>query len=220
MTADPRMVGPTVMTQDHSITSWILALKAGDVSAAQRLWERYYRRLVGLARARLRAVPRAAQDEEDVALVAFDGFVRGVLAHRFPRLDDRDDLWRLLVALTVRRAIDLRLHEGRDRRGGGRTRPLSEVTDDELAAACGSEPSPELAAQVVDELDALMARLPEPVLRTVAQKKLEGYTNAEIAAGLGCSLATIERKIQRIRRAWAHEVTPDPDAGPEMFPAG
>jgi RNA polymerase sigma factor (sigma-70 family) len=204
------------MSHEHSITSWILALKAGDVAAAQRLWERYYRRLVGLARARLRATPRAAQDEEDVASVAFDGFVRGVLAHRFPRLDDRDDLWRLLVALTVRRAIDLRLREGRDRRGGGRARPLSDVSDDELAAACGSEPSPELAAQMVDELNALMTRLPDSLLRTVAQKKLEGYTNAEIAAGLGCSLATVERKLQRIRDTWADDVTPDPGAGPGM----
>src|SRR5262245_44675075 len=76
---------------------WIAQLKAGDAAAAQRLWEGYYRRMVGLARAKLRSVPRAAADEEDVALSAFDSFCQGAEGGRFPRLGDRDDLWQLLL---------------------------------------------------------------------------------------------------------------------------
>src|SRR5262245_56689393 len=55
------------MRPEASVTQWIDRLKAGDPDAAQRLWERYFRRLVGLARRKLRAAPRRAADEEDVA---------------------------------------------------------------------------------------------------------------------------------------------------------
>ena len=61
---------------EGSITGWIAGMKAGDLAAAQPLWERYFARMVDLARARLRASgPRgrdAASDEEDAALSAFD----------------------------------------------------------------------------------------------------------------------------------------------------
>src|SRR6202034_1431934 len=93
---------------DGSVTRWIGDLKAGGAAAAQPLWERYFDRLVRLARNKLRARPRraAVEDEEDAALSAFDSFCRGAARGRFPRLTDRDDLWRLLVVLTVRKALD------------------------------------------------------------------------------------------------------------------
>src|SRR5690349_4606330 len=91
---------------ERSVTRWIGSLKAGDADAAQRLWERYFGALVRLAYARLRGAPRAAADEEDAALSAFDSFCRGAARGRYPRLDDRDDLWRLLVVITERKALD------------------------------------------------------------------------------------------------------------------
>src|SRR4051812_38496320 len=90
---------------DHgSVTLWLGALRAGDLDAAQPLWERYFARLVRLARARLHATPRADADEEDAALSAFDSFCDGAARGRLPRLADRDELWRLLVVLTARKA--------------------------------------------------------------------------------------------------------------------
>ena len=94
------------MTLQGSVTLWIGHLQAGDDGAAQKLWERYFRRLVGLARKKLRDTPRRAADEEDVALSAFDSFCRGVRRGRFPQLDDRNNLWRLLVTVTARKAFD------------------------------------------------------------------------------------------------------------------
>jgi hypothetical protein len=58
------------MNTGNSVTQWISALKQGDPSAARGLWEVYFRRLVGLAHARLRGTPRRIADEEDVALGA------------------------------------------------------------------------------------------------------------------------------------------------------
>jgi hypothetical protein len=91
---------------DHgSVTRWIANLKNGEDSAPQRLWERYFARMVELARTRLRAGGRkdVASDEEAAALSAFDSFCEGVARGRFPQLSDRDDLWRLLVVITARK---------------------------------------------------------------------------------------------------------------------
>ena len=122
------------MSCDGSVSRWFDPLRAGDPVAAQRLWERYFSRTVSLARKKLQGSPRRAADEEDVALLAFASFCKGVEEGRFPRLDDRDDLWRLLGTLTARKAAHLRRDEGRLKRGGG-LKP-----DEEAPADSGEEP--------------------------------------------------------------------------------
>lgn len=187
------------------ITVWLEQLKAGDPAAAQPLWETFFARLVGLARARLRGTPRALADEEDVALSAFDSFCRGAGAGRFPRLNDRDDLWQLLVVLTVRKAAGLARFQGRQRRAG--PGQAADPGDDgsPLAQAAGAEPTPEFAAQVAEEYRRLLSLLADAELRSVAVWKMEGYTNAEVAAKLGRSEGTVERKLALIRKCWERE---------------
>ena len=191
----------------NSVTHWIRALKQGDESAAQGLWEAYFRRLVGLAHARLRDASRRVADEEDVALSAFHSFCQGARAGRFPRLDDRNDLWQILVLITVRKAIDLRNYAGRASRGAGRVHGLSELPPQGLEAIGGDEPTPALAAQLAEEYQRLMNQLGDSTLQSVATWKLEGYTDAEIAARLGCVTRTVERKLARIRGKWAREMS-------------
>jgi hypothetical protein len=91
-----------------SVSRWINDLKAGDTHAIQPLWDRYYATLVERARVKLCALhgPTAVNDEEDVALSAFRLLYQGVREGRFPRLDDRDGLWKLLVHLTACKALD------------------------------------------------------------------------------------------------------------------
>src|SRR5215208_3819742 len=107
------------MSSDGSVTRWLAPLQGGDSAAAEKLWRRYFPRLVGLARKKLTDAPRRAADEEDVALSAFDSFCRLAEQGRFPGLADRDGLWKLLVVITVRKAGRLRRDEGRQKRGGG-----------------------------------------------------------------------------------------------------
>jgi DNA-directed RNA polymerase specialized sigma24 family protein len=190
----------------NSVTQWLSALKQGDQAAAVGLWETYFRRLVGLARVRLRDLPRRIADEEDVALSAFDSFCRGAQAGRFARLDDRNDLWQILVLITVRKAIDLRNYEGRPSRGRGRVQSLNELSREGLEMIGGDEPPPELTAQLAEEYHRLIEQLGDPTLQSVATCKLEGYTNDEIAARLGCVTSTVERKLARIRSMWANEM--------------
>jgi DNA-directed RNA polymerase specialized sigma24 family protein len=194
------------MNTGNSVTQWISGLRRGDQSAAQELWEVYFRRLVRLAQARLRNAPRRVADEEDVALSAFDSFCRGARVGRFPRLDDRDDLWQVLVLITVRKAIDLYKYEGRQSRGMGRVQSLTELTQERLEEIGGDEPTAELAAQLAEGYRRLMEQLGDPVLQSVATWKLEGCTNDEIATRLGCVTKTVERKLARIRGEWAKEM--------------
>ena len=183
------------MVSDGSVTCWLAELRAGNAAAAQPLWERYFGRLAGLARQKLQGVPRRAADEEDVALSALDTFCRGVGEGRFPQLLDRDGLWPLLVALTARKAVDLRRQETSRKRGGG-------LAEADLAALLSREPTPAFAAQVAEEFEKLLGLLEDEKMRAVALAKMEGYANEEIADRLGVALRTVERKLQRIRTLW------------------
>ena len=107
-------------TGEGSVTRWLGDLKAGGDAAAQHLWERYFVRLFRLARRKLRVGVGAAEDGEDAALSAFDSFCRGAAQGRYPRLADRDDLWRLLVVITIRKAFDQVERQGAIRRGAAR----------------------------------------------------------------------------------------------------
>jgi RNA polymerase sigma factor (sigma-70 family) len=173
-------------------------LKRGDRAAADRLWDAYMRRLIGLARARLGGSARRAADEEDVALSAFDSFYRRAEAGQFARLTDRDDLWQVLVIITERKAIDLMRREGRKSRGEGRVVSL----DAAGGRIADPGPTPEFAASVADEFRRLLESLGDDSLRRVALAKMEGYTNREIAERLGCIEQTVERKLRSIRRIW------------------
>jgi RNA polymerase sigma factor (sigma-70 family) len=190
------------MASPSSVTTWLRLLRAGDPAAAQPLWERYYANLVRLAHAHLAARVRRSADAEDIALSAFASFCRGVSEGRFPRLNDRHDLWRLLFALTVRRAADHARREGRQRRGGQHiaVADLLDLPDADLDLLPGDAPDPAWAAAVADEVRTLLAGLPGEDLRQVAQLRLEGHTLPEIARRLGLSRRSIERKWTLIRQ--------------------
>jgi len=111
----------------HSVTELLKQLQAGESAAGREIWQRYITRLIRLARNRLKGIPRRALDEEDVTITAFDAFLRGVENGRFEQLDNRDDLWQILVMLTERRSIELLRHELAEKRGGGKNRGESNI---------------------------------------------------------------------------------------------
>jgi DNA-directed RNA polymerase specialized sigma24 family protein len=58
---------------------------------------------------------------------------------------------------------------------------------------------------VAEECERLLCSLEDAGLRSVAVWKMEGYTNAEIAAKLDCGLRSVERKLRLIRSTWERE---------------
>jgi DNA-directed RNA polymerase specialized sigma24 family protein len=196
------------MSSTGSVSQWIGQLQAGDEEAVRPLWERYFHRLVALARTKLGGLPRRAANEEDVALSAFDSFCRAAGNGRFPHLLDRDGLWRLLVVITARKAFAMRRHERRQKRGGPNGTAEIGAEPPDLEQLLSKEPTPEFAAQLAEESQQMLHRLDEPELTSIALWKMEGYTNEEIAAKLGYGLRSVERKLRLIRTIWAREAPP------------
>jgi DNA-directed RNA polymerase specialized sigma24 family protein len=197
------------MANDDSVTHWLQGLKAGEEDDIGQLWDRYFQRLVRLASTRLPGHARRAIDEEDVALSAFQSFCERARNGQFPDLANRDDLWRVLFAITVRKAIGVVRYQTRQKRGGGQVLGESglghgeETPDQGLARFLSREPTPDDAAEFADQLESLFERLSDMTLRVIAFQKLQGLTSEEIAASLEVSSRTVDRKLQLIRATWA-----------------
>jgi DNA-directed RNA polymerase specialized sigma24 family protein len=192
-----------------SVTNWIADLRAGNLAAASPLWNRYFDKMVDMAGATLGESPSAAFDDEDVALSAFENLTRGLVEGRFPELRDRNDLWRLLVVITARKALTQLQHERRQKRRAGQvfresTRPADGSSYDAhgLNRMASREPPPEALAIFAEQCQHLFESLGDESLRQVVCLRLEGFTNEEIAERLGCNRRTVTRKLELIRQTW------------------
>jgi DNA-directed RNA polymerase specialized sigma24 family protein len=202
-----------------SVTEWFLRLEGGDQDAAQKLWELYFRRLLPLARKKLKSTPRRMADEEDVVLSAFNTFCLRARQGRFPWLKNRQGLWQLLVVITVRKAYHLARHEDVRRPRGGAVIPESTMTnasglgpEESVFEQCvGREPDPAFAALLTQEYQRLMNLLGDDELRAIALWDLEGYSQKEIADRLGCVDRTVRRRLGRIYRVWEKNAPHGPD---------
>jgi RNA polymerase sigma factor (sigma-70 family) len=196
---------------EASVTLWVERLAAGDPAAADRIWRRYYERLVRFARHKLAGADRRASDEEDLAQSVFGSFFRAATSGRYPKLNDRDALWRLLLVITSRKAASRVRYELAQKRQG-------EVGESAMWAAgpqdvaggidqvLGSEPSPEVAAIAEEQCERLLEILGDEMLRRIAVLRLEGFTVDEIADRLGRAPGTIHRKLALIREKWQDQV--------------
>jgi DNA-directed RNA polymerase specialized sigma24 family protein len=190
---------PALQVPPGSVSRLIPGLKEGDRQAMQRLWECFFQPLVRLARRRLHPGRCRADGAEDVALDAFlefcDHLARPDADQRFPRLQTREHLWKLLACFTVRTAFDFNHKQARR---AGMVRGESALGDEGFTPFAGREPAPEFAAAVAELLD----QLRDDALRTVALRTMAGCTAAEIARELDCSISTVERKLRSIRCIW------------------
>jgi RNA polymerase sigma factor (sigma-70 family) len=184
-----------------SVTHWIECIKEGSESVAeQELWDRYFARLVAVARKKLDDLPAEVRDEEDLALGVLNTVFLRARRGCFPQLHDRTDLWQLLAKIIVRKTIDRRREARAQKRGVGQVHSDS-AFEENLRNVAANEPTPDMVAVINEECQRLMDALDDE-LRPVARMKLEGYTNAEIAEVRGCVERTVERKLNRIRHEW------------------
>jgi DNA-directed RNA polymerase specialized sigma24 family protein len=193
------------MSSRGSVTAWIGQLQAGEETALARLHERYWPRLVGLARQRLKGWPGRACDEEDVAHEAFWSFYRRVRAGWAFRLDSRHDLLALLTHIVACKALHQIQHEyGAQKRGGGRVRDesaLAALAGRGLEEVAGTEPTPLEQLLLHDCYQHYVGKLPDH-LRDFATLHLAGCTHKEIAARMGCVERTVDRKMALVLQKW------------------
>ena len=195
------------MRDPESVSAWLDRLKDGDSLIQHKIWERYREQLVAYARRKLAAGKRRVADEEDVAVSAFESLCRGAERGAFAKLEDRDDLWQLLMMLSARKARRQIQSERRAKRGSGKVRGESVMDGIELSRGIEqfAEESvpPDFATLLEDQLAQLMQVTGDDALRTIAMLKMEGYSNKEIAEQTGRALRSIERKLKLIRDIWS-----------------
>jgi RNA polymerase sigma factor (sigma-70 family) len=204
------------MSSLGSVTDLICQVKNGDAAAAQELFARYFRRLLGLARVMLQGKNLRVADAEDVVNSALGGFFLGAARGQYTQLHDRDDLWHLLVKITVHQAQRLLREQERKKRcprSAERGTPSQGfagtlLVDLPVEQIVDPKPPPDLEVLAKETIEHLLSRLGNAQLRAIAVWKWEGYCNEEIAAMLGCSSRTIARKLKLIRTIWNHMVCP------------
>jgi DNA-directed RNA polymerase specialized sigma24 family protein len=194
------------MTSEGSVTRWYRQLTEGDEKAIGELWDHFFIRLTELARKKLGAHAKALADEEDVALSAFKSLWQGAQRGQFGNVADRNELWRLLSTITRRKALDQIEFQRRQKRDVARLQSSASACASEMIQELASkEPSPDQIVQFEEEVQKLMARLPNPEYVKIALLRLEGATIPEIAMQLDRGHATIERKLKAIRVLWEEE---------------
>lgn len=199
--------------QDSS--SWIDRLAAGDIRAAEELWQHFFLRLHRYAEVRLKQYPPGIGDADDVAMSVFKSVCRMIERRALPSVRDPEALWPYLAVIAARKVARL-VRRARPGQAGRQIRETDlarlGVDADEvviLNKVMGREPSGEVIVALRDLWEALLGRLDaegETVARTIAVLWLQGKTVAEMAEAAEVSQRTTARKLVLIRR-WIRELS-------------
>jgi RNA polymerase sigma-70 factor, ECF subfamily len=185
------------MAEPHQDQSLLRLWQAGDENAAREIFERYFERLLALARRRISQRLASRVDPEDVVQSAFRTFFGRYKAGQFT-IQDSEDVCKLLARITVHKTLrQIAFHKAAKRdpsqeagQGSDGQQQLMEVLD--------REPTPEAVNAFVDQLDHFLKQL-RPEDRQILEMRMQGYNSLEIAEKLGISDRKIRRLMERVR---------------------
>jgi RNA polymerase sigma-70 factor (ECF subfamily) len=173
-----------------------------SVPNAGAVFERFSRRLIGLARGHLNARLQTKVEPEDVVQSAYKSFFlrygEGALA-----AEGWDGLWGLLTTITLRKCADRARFHRAERRDLARESPLAtnytSGNSDGAGGppwheAAGREPTPDQAAVLAETVESLLRPLAADE-RTIVELSLQGCSTQEISEQTGRA----ERSVRRIR---------------------
>lgn len=203
-------------TDSDSVTdfnAWFSAVCDGDGASTTRLWEDYFERIGRSVAGRLTSQGRRYEDQEDVANSVLRTFFRRASLGQFKELGDKDQLWKLLLTIAIRKANDYRKRSMAQRRGGKDNVLGQNMGDDsdrmaaiDMVASPNSHlPEAELRAQEL--FDSVMQRMPDDKTRDVVLLHLQGAEKQQIAEMQKCSIRTVERRMQNAIAVWTNAVS-------------
>ena len=183
-------------TPERTVGQLLEQLRAKNPQAASEIFQRFARRLVGMARLRLDEKMRQKVDAEDVVQSVFRSFFARVADGQFD-FDNWDSMWGLLVRLTIwkcgRRVEYFRARRrdvGREMAGG------TPEDDSSGCEALADDPTPAEAAILADTTELVMRRLNSDKKRRIFELSLQGYSVHEISN----MVQHYERGVERVRR--------------------
>ncbi|QDV45674.1 RNA polymerase factor sigma-70 [Stieleria neptunia] len=178
---------------NESFDDLLARCREGDEEAVDRVVRQYSGRLLAVARKLLSAQVRRRVDHEDIVQSALFTFFRRVEDGEFT-IKAPDDLWKLLVTITVRKAQNQgRLHSAAQRS------PAREVNGSWFVTAISRDPGPVEAIVLSEIIEDLTRWLEQEKYGTILERILSGEAKADIANDLGLSKRTVDRVLFRIR---------------------
>ena len=171
--------------------------RKGDQDAAKQLFDRYASRLVALARRQISQRLASRLDPEDVVQSVFRSFFGRVKAGKF-RIEEQDDLGKLLVRITVNKTLRKVEYHRAAKRDPSQEVVQGDHASDDLLQVLDRDPTPETVVAFVDQLDHFLNQL-RPEERQILELRFQGYTNGEITKKLGIYDRKIRRLIERVR---------------------
>ncbi|MEP3480591.1 MAG: ECF-type sigma factor [Fuerstiella sp.] len=172
--------------------------QAGDEQAAEIMFNRYVNRLVGLARTRLSGQMKRRVEPEDVVMSAYRSFFRKAGDGQFT-LGETGDLWKLLAAITMNKVRgQVEFHTAKKRGISAETSVGGKSEFRVRPEVVADEPSPEDAAAIVEELEAVMQGL-DATQRRILELSLQDMSETEISAEVQRSGRTVRRTLLQIR---------------------
>jgi len=169
-----------------------LDIQAGSESAAKELFDKYCERLMRLAKRRIGQRMASRFDPDDVVQSAFRTFFKRVKNDEFT-FEQEEDLFKLLVRLTVRKTLRQVVHHQAAKRSPSAEQSDTSEDSQLLAQVAGNVPAPDVEVALLEQFENLMQSL-TPMERQVVELKMQGYSTVEIADQLG----SYDRKIRRV----------------------
>lgn len=166
----------------------------GIAEDEEALVEQFQMRLLRLAHSRLPLRLRSRVDETDIVQSVFRSFFRRNADQPY-QFQERDDVWRLLATITLRKVgRAVRFHK-QARRDVDREH-AEEFTGD---LSNQQDASASALAIMVELLDAIFDQL-SPKHQRILALRLESYSVDEIAQQVSVSSRTVERALALVRR--------------------
>lgn len=202
--------------QNNSVTEWIRNAARGDLESEANLFRRYMEPLARRAAGKLSTGEKIVVDGEDLVGEVFMGFLQTLDKGGWKQLQNRQDLWTILLTIMDRRITDMRRKKNAEKRGSGREQgesgiagPGEAMDQRPMQSLPDREPTAQETAILQEEVRAFLQRLPDDTFRSIAKELLAGYSQAEMQQRLQLSHSTIERKVGIIRILFQQSLSTD-----------
>jgi len=169
-------------------------VRDGDEDAANLLYQRYARRVLGLVEAKLGARLRTTTEPEDVVQSVFKSMFRGVQSGNYDAPPGAT-MWNLLAVIAVNKLHRRGSHQTAQRRDINRLVSLENIDDSEMIDESSIEFFEICVRETLEQL--------RPLEREIVSLRIQGNTVDEIAELTERSRRTVERSLQNTRKRLA-----------------
>lgn len=185
-----------------SFTDLMVRLKSGEDDAAQVVFDRFSRRLMGLARQHLDHRLAVKVAPEDVVQSAYKSFFVRQREGNF-EVPSWDSLWGLLTMITLRKCADRAAQFSTEKRDVSREVGQGKLEESPSLLwheAVDRDPLPQEAAVLAETVEELFQSVNDQDERAILELCLQGYTASEISVSLNRAERSVRRLRERIRK--------------------